>query len=134
MIELATLPVAERTEREIKRLRQDAHSHPGDPELQLRLALLLLVDGQPEEAAREFRTLLALNADSRIWAEAGTALVGAEHSRMGIDDRSHDCCSRPRRANDQRKALHVRDTSGNQRVHQRQSAQAYKHIWRIPLS
>jgi tetratricopeptide (TPR) repeat protein len=78
MIELATLPVAERTAREIKRLRQDARSHPGDPELQLRLALLLLVDGQSEEAAGEFRTLLTMNADSRIWAEGGAALVGAE--------------------------------------------------------
>jgi len=78
MIELATLPVAERTPREIKRLRQDARSHPGDPELQLRLALLLLADGQSEEAAGEFRTLLTMNADSRIWAEGGAALVGAE--------------------------------------------------------
>jgi tetratricopeptide (TPR) repeat protein len=78
MIELATLPVAERTAREIRRLREDARSHSGDPELQLRLALLLLVDGQSEEAAAEFRTLLTMNADSRIWAEGGAALVGAE--------------------------------------------------------
>jgi tetratricopeptide (TPR) repeat protein len=78
MIELATLPVAERTAREIKRLREDARSHRSDPELQLRLALLLLVDGQSEEAAGEFRTLLTMNADSRIWAEGGAALVGAE--------------------------------------------------------
>jgi len=78
MIELATLPVAERTEREIKRLRQDARSHPGDPELQLRLALLLLADGQSEEAVGEFRTLLTMNADSHIWAEGGAALVRAE--------------------------------------------------------
>jgi tetratricopeptide (TPR) repeat protein len=78
MIELATLPVAERTEREIKRLREDARSHPGDPDLQLRLALLLLVDGRSEEAAGEFRTLLTMNAGTRIWAEAGAALVGAE--------------------------------------------------------
>jgi thioredoxin-like negative regulator of GroEL len=83
MIELATLPVAERTEREIKRLRQDARTHPGDPELQLRLALLLLVDGQPEEAAGEFRTLLTMNADSHIWAEGGAALVGAEQYALG---------------------------------------------------
>jgi tetratricopeptide (TPR) repeat protein len=78
MIELATLPVAERTEREMKRLREDARSHPGDPELQLRLALLLLVNGRSEEAAGEFRTLLTMNADPRMWAEAGAALVGAE--------------------------------------------------------
>jgi len=77
MIELATLPVAERTKREIKRLREDARSHPGDPELQLRLALLLLVDGRPDEASDEFRTLLTMNMDSRISAEAGAALVGA---------------------------------------------------------
>jgi tetratricopeptide (TPR) repeat protein len=40
--------------------------------------LLLLADGQSEEAAGEFRTLLTMNADSRIWAEGGAALVGAE--------------------------------------------------------
>jgi tetratricopeptide (TPR) repeat protein len=78
MIELATLPAAERTEREIRRLREDAHSHPGDPDLQLHLALLLLADRRVEEAAAEFRTLLAMNADSRIWTEAGTSLVRAE--------------------------------------------------------
>jgi tetratricopeptide (TPR) repeat protein len=85
MIELATLPVAERTAREIKRLREDARSHPGDPELQLRLALLLLVDGQSEEAAGEFRTLLTMNADSRIWAEGGAALVGAEQYALALE-------------------------------------------------
>ena len=53
MIELATLPAAERTEREIKRLREDARSHPGDPDLQLHLALLLLADRRVEEAAAE---------------------------------------------------------------------------------
>src|SRR5437764_687237 len=37
MIESATLPAAERTRRQIDRLRQDAGAHPDDPELQLRL-------------------------------------------------------------------------------------------------
>lgn len=75
MIELATMPAEERMAHEVDRLRRDAHSHPGDPELQLHLAQLLLADGGAPEATEEFRTLLALNAGSRIWAEAGASLV-----------------------------------------------------------
>lgn len=95
MIELATLPVAERTKREIKRLREDARSHPGDPELQLRLALLLLVDGRPEEASVEFRTLLTMNVDSRIAAEAGAALVGAGHYGLAREFLERASAERP---------------------------------------
>ncbi len=51
MIELATLPAAERTQRQIERLRRDARAHPGDAELQLHLASLLLADGSWEEAS-----------------------------------------------------------------------------------
>jgi len=82
MIESAMLPVPERTEREIERLRRDARSHPGDPELQLHLALLLLADGRVDEAAGEFRTLLSMHADNRIWAEAGTSLVRSEQYEL----------------------------------------------------
>jgi tetratricopeptide (TPR) repeat protein len=78
MIELATLPLAERTERQIERLRRDARAHPGDAELQLHLASLLLADGRREEAAAEFRDLLTRNADTGIWEQAGAALVRAE--------------------------------------------------------
>jgi Flp pilus assembly protein TadD len=77
MFELATLPAAVGAEREIARLRVDARSHPGDPELQLHLARLLLLDGRVEEATSEFRTLSTMHADSRIWAECGASLARA---------------------------------------------------------
>jgi tetratricopeptide (TPR) repeat protein len=82
MIESARLPVAERTEREIERLRREAQGHPGEPELQLHLALLLLADGRVDEAAGEFRTLLAMPVDNRIWVEAGSSLVRSEQYEL----------------------------------------------------
>ena len=82
MIESATQPAAKRTEREIERLRREARSHSGDAELQLHLALLLLADGRAEEAVGEFRTLLTMHAESRIWVEAGTSLVRSEHYEL----------------------------------------------------
>ena len=82
MIELATLPAAEQTERQIERLRGDARAHPGDAELQLHLASLLPADGRPEEAAAEFRELLTRNPDDRIWEQAGAALVRAEQYEL----------------------------------------------------
>ena len=78
MIESATLAPAERSKREIERLRQDAHTHPDDPELQLRLASLLLMEGAVEQATLEFRTLLTRNAESRVWQQAGSFLLGFE--------------------------------------------------------
>jgi tetratricopeptide (TPR) repeat protein len=78
MIELATLPPRERTRRQIERLRKDAPSHPGDTELQLDLAALLLADGQTQEALQEFHALLDSNADAHIRRSAGTALLAAE--------------------------------------------------------
>ena len=78
MIESAILSPAERSQREIERLRQDAHTHPDDPELQLRLASLLLTEGSVEEATLEFRALLTRNAESRIWQLAGSFLLGFE--------------------------------------------------------
>jgi Flp pilus assembly protein TadD len=85
MIELATLPAAERTQRQIERLRRDARAHPGDAELQLHLASLLLADGSWEEASAEFRELLTRNADSRIWEQAGAALVRAERYKLASE-------------------------------------------------
>jgi len=78
MIELATLPPRERIRRQIDRLRNDAHSHPGDAELQLHLATLLLADGQTQEAVQEFHALLDSNADARIRRSAGATLLAAE--------------------------------------------------------
>jgi tetratricopeptide (TPR) repeat protein len=77
MIELATLLPAERARREMDRLRTDAKTHPGDPELQLNLALLLLAEGRPEEADHEFHALLRLNASGDLCRRAGAALVEA---------------------------------------------------------
>jgi tetratricopeptide (TPR) repeat protein len=82
MIESASLSAAERSQREIERLRQDAHTHPDDPELQLRLASLLLTEGRVEEATLEFRALLTRNAESRIWQQAGSFLVGFEQYQL----------------------------------------------------
>ena len=78
MIESAILAPAERSKREIERLRRDAGTHPDDPELQFRLASLLLTEGSVEQATSEFRTLLTLNAESRIWHQAGSLLLGFE--------------------------------------------------------
>jgi tetratricopeptide (TPR) repeat protein len=77
MFELATMPADERRRREIERLRRDARSHPGDAELQLHLAGLLLADGQTAEAAAAYRDLMTRNADRGIWLRAGAALVQA---------------------------------------------------------
>ena len=78
MIESASLPPAERSRREIARLRQDASAHPDDPELQLRLASLLLAEGRTTDAVSEFRVLLARNADNRVSQQAGVFLLGFE--------------------------------------------------------
>ena len=78
MIESAILAPEERSKREIERLRREAGTHPDDPELQLRLASLLLTEGSLEQATSEFRTLLSLNAESRICHQAGSLLLGFE--------------------------------------------------------
>ena len=82
MIESATLSPAERSRRDIARLRQDASTHPDDPELQLRLASLLLTDGRAEDATLEFRVLLTRNAESRIWQQAGSFLLAFEQYEL----------------------------------------------------
>lgn len=78
MIELATLPEAERRRREIERFRAMAASRPDDPKLQLHLAELILADGRTEEALEEFRKLLELNAEAELLEQAGRSLLQAE--------------------------------------------------------
>jgi len=78
MIESAGLPAADRSKREIERLRTEAAAHPDDPELELRLASLLLAAGRVEESEVEFRVLLARNAPNRTWEQAGSFLLGFE--------------------------------------------------------
>ncbi len=78
MIELATLPEAERRRREIERFRAMAASRPDDPKLQLHLAELILADGRTEEALKEFRKLLELNAEAELIEQAGRTLLGAD--------------------------------------------------------
>jgi Flp pilus assembly protein TadD len=75
MIELATLDPAARRVREIERFRSMARARPDDPLLQLHLAELLLADGQTTEALDEYRRLASLNADGKLLARAGRALV-----------------------------------------------------------
>ncbi len=78
MIERATLSAAEQRKREIQRFRQAAGEHPDRPDYQMQLAKLLLADGQNEEATREFRVLLELNAGAKVWEEAGAFLVSVK--------------------------------------------------------
>jgi tetratricopeptide (TPR) repeat protein len=85
MIELATMSQAERTQREVERLRHDALTHPGQPELQLHLAELLLTSGQTEQATAAYRELLTRNAGSSIWQQAGATLVRAGQYQMARD-------------------------------------------------
>jgi tetratricopeptide (TPR) repeat protein len=75
MIELATVPAPEQRMREIEHFRQMASEHPDRPTHQLHLASLLLADNQKEEALRQYRVLLGLNASAETWEEAGTLLL-----------------------------------------------------------
>src|SRR5262249_55389673 len=95
MIESATLAPAERTSREIERLRRDAANHPEDAQLQLHLASPLLPDGRADDSMREFRVLLAGNADSRTWHEAGTFLLGFEQYSLARKFLERAAAARP---------------------------------------
>ena len=95
MIESASLSAAARGKREIERLGQDAHTHPDDPELQLRLASLLLTEGRVEEATAEFRVLLTRNAEDRIWQEAGSFLLGFEQYPLAREFLQRAAIGRP---------------------------------------
>lgn len=85
MIELATLPPAERVQREIERLRRESRAHPGDAVLQQHLASLLVTSGQVDEGIREFRGLLSGNPDPAIAREAGLFLLSARQYAMARD-------------------------------------------------
>jgi tetratricopeptide (TPR) repeat protein len=78
MMELATLAAPEQREREIERFRRDAREHPERPDYQLHLACLLWADQRKEEALREFQVLKGLNANSQVWEDAGTFLLGSK--------------------------------------------------------
>lgn len=95
MIELATLPLAQRTERQIERLRREARDYPNDAELQLDLARLLLADGRGQEAVAAFQELLTRNADSRTWEEAGRALLEAGQHALAKEFLSRAVAERP---------------------------------------
>ncbi|MEK7409731.1 MAG: tetratricopeptide repeat protein [Acidobacteriota bacterium] len=95
MIELATLPEAERRTREIARFRGMASSRPDDPKLQMHLAELLMADGRTNEAAGEFRKLLAMNADSGIWEEAGKSLLRFEQHELAREFLARAAAERP---------------------------------------
>ena len=82
MIESASLPAAERSKREIERLQQEANAHQDDPELQLRLASLLLASGRTDEAETAFRVLLTRNADSGTWQRAGSYLLAFKRYQL----------------------------------------------------
>ena len=77
MFELATLSAAKQRELEIERFRSAAREHPDHPDYQLHLSRMLLADGQRDAALQEFRTLLAMNANSHIREDAGTLLLSA---------------------------------------------------------
>lgn len=82
MIALATMPAAEQARIQIARLRKEAAEHPSQPELQLRLAQLLLSEGMLDEARRAFLELESRTADAQIWWEAGTSLYDAGEYRQ----------------------------------------------------
>ena len=84
MIELATLPPAERRAREIERFYAMARARPDDAFLRLHLGSLLLADGQEAAAEKEFRELSTLNADERTLALAGRALLDAGRYRWAL--------------------------------------------------
>ena len=77
MIELARLSPAQRVQREIPRLREDARTHPGDLELQFQLASLLLRAGQTADAFAQFQDLLTKAVDPELCRRAGSLLVTA---------------------------------------------------------
>jgi tetratricopeptide (TPR) repeat protein len=95
MIELATLTAKEQRAQQIERFRRDAREHPERPDYQLQLASLLLADSQKTEALREFRTLLGLNANSRIWAEAGALLLSSQEYSLAREFLQHASEERP---------------------------------------
>lgn len=95
MIELATLTATEQREREIERFRKEAREHPDRPDYQLHLSSLLLADRQKEEALREFRRLLNLNATGQVWEEAGSLLLSSGEYAMAREFLERAAADRP---------------------------------------
>lgn len=95
MIELASLPPAERRRREIERFREMSDSRPDEAEFQLHLADLLLADGRTEEAVVEFRDLLTKNANSEIREKAGKSLLLAEQYELAREFLERAAAERP---------------------------------------
>jgi tetratricopeptide (TPR) repeat protein len=95
MIEKATLSAPEQRKREIERFRRDAREHPDRPDYQMHLASLLLADGQNEDALREFRVLLGLNASAKVCEEAGSFLLGAKEYALAREFLQRAASERP---------------------------------------
>lgn len=95
MIELATLPAAEIARRQIERLARQAGEHPNQPELQLKLAQLLLAEGRSEESQAAFFELQSRNAGAAIWEEAGQTLLRAGRAQLAIPFLERAAAQRP---------------------------------------
>jgi len=95
LIELATLTAEEQRKHEIGRYRQLASAQPDHPEYQFRLASLLLADNQRDEALREFRVLLDLNATGEVWEHAGSLLVRAGEYALAREFLQRAVATRP---------------------------------------
>jgi tetratricopeptide (TPR) repeat protein len=95
MIQSATLSDSERRAREIERFRGMSRARPDDPLLQMHLASLLLAHDRREEAATEFRRLLASNAEASTWEQAGRALVQAEQFELAREFLERAAAERP---------------------------------------
>jgi tetratricopeptide (TPR) repeat protein len=95
MIELATLSAPEQREREIERFRRGAREHPDRADYQMNLARLLLADRRNEEALREFRVLLGLNASAKVWEEAGSFLLNSKEYALAREFLERAVSERP---------------------------------------
>ena len=84
MIESATIPEAERVRREVERLRADLQVHPGDVELRLHMASLLLAQGSIPEATAEFRSALEREVDARLAHRTGKLLSSRRQYELAM--------------------------------------------------
>ena len=84
MIDSATVPEAERLRRQVQRLRADLQAHPGDVELRLHLAGLLLAQGEFEAATLEYRSSLDKGIDARLAHRTGKLLSARRQYQLAI--------------------------------------------------
>ena len=84
MIESATIPEAERVRRQVQRLRADLQAHPGDVELRLHLAGLLLAQGDLDAATVEYRSSLDRDIDAGLAYRTGKLLSGRRQYQLAI--------------------------------------------------